>query len=250
MKNELDISPEELADMQRLGGFEVCLKISDQILREHGLNRSLFSEKEARLISQSQAKLIPKKAVRFHFDPGKSLRANIEDLFLQAQAARPNSGGANYVGAMLQHLVGAKLDLVLGSGKVSHHGSSVADKSGKRRGDFEIDTVVLHVTTHPTEALACKCADNLRAGLRPVIVTIDDGVSAAAFLLRNVNLEERVDILDAKQFLTANVYERSLFQAAGYRMTFTKLLRRYNEIVSTCETDPALYIDLGETSAH
>lgn len=181
---------------------------------------------------------------KFHFDPGKSLRANIEDLLLQAQDVQANSGGSNYVGAMLQHLVGAKLDLVLGRGKVKHHGSSVADHSTERKGDYQVDAVTIHVTTHPTEALMRKCADNLKAGLKPLIVTVGEGVTGAAFLLRNFKLAERVDVLDAAQFLTANVYERSLFHAADYKLTLTKLLQRYNEIVSECETDPALQVKL------
>ncbi len=182
----------------------------------------------------------------FHFDAGKSLKDNIEDLLRQAHAVQASAGGTAYVGAMLQHLVGAKLDLVLGPGKVEHHGFSVADRSTNRNGDFEMDELAMHVTTSPTEALVRKCADNLGAGLRPVIVTLGEGVSGAAFLLRHAGIENRVDVLDALQFLTANVFERSLFRAAGYKVTLAKLLQQYNEIVTACETDPALRVNLAE----
>jgi hypothetical protein len=183
---------------------------------------------------------------RFHFDPGKSLRANIDDLLEQAHELQSNAGGTNYVGAMLQHLVGAKLDIVLGKGKVVHHGFSVADHSTERTGDFHVETVAIHVTTHPTEALIRKCEDNLRGGLNPVIVTFGDGVDGAAFLLRNANLADRVDVLDAAQFLTANVLERSLFKVPDCKVTLTKLLERYNEIVVSCETDPTLRVSFGK----
>ncbi len=181
---------------------------------------------------------------KFHFDPGKSLHANIHDLLQQADDLQENSGGTNYVGAMLQHLVGAKLDVVLGEGKIQHHGSSVADHSTARQSDFQIETVAIHVTTHPSEALVRKCAENLRAGMKPLIITLGDGVEGVAFLLKNANLTDRVDVLDVGQFLTANVYERSLFKAAACKATFSKLLDRYNEIVGVCETDPALRIAL------
>jgi Domain of unknown function (DUF4928) len=186
---------------------------------------------------------------KFYFDPGKSLQANIENLLLQAEEAQSGAGGANYVGAMLQHLVGAKLDIVLGQGKVKHRGASVADKPTEQKGDFQVAGVAIHVTTHPTEALARKCAENIQAGLRPVIVTIREGVKGAAYLLQNEGLEDRVDVLDAAQFLTANVYERSLFQAAACKLTWAKLIHRYNEIVGECETDPALQVNLGKTPA-
>ena len=143
---------------------------------------------------------------------------------------------------MLQHLVGAKLDIVLGPGKLHHHGFSVADHSTDRKADYQVEAVAIHVTTHPTEALVRKCAENLQAGCKPLIITLGDGVEGAAFLLKNANLADRVDLLDVGQFLTANVYERSLFKAAACKVTFSKLLDRYNEIVASCETDPALRI--------
>ncbi len=145
---------------------------------------------------------------------------------------------------MLQHLVGAKLDLVLGPGRIRHHGFSVADYSTERKGDYQVEGVALHVTTHPSEALVRKCADNLSMGLRPVLLTVNDGVTGAGFLLKAAQLADRVDVLDVGQFLTANVYERSLFKAATCKVTLSKLLERYNEIVRSCETDPSLKIKL------
>ncbi|MBI3878225.1 MAG: DUF4928 family protein, partial [Verrucomicrobia bacterium] len=185
---------------------------------------------------------------KFHFDPSKSLQANIEDLFDQAQELQTHSGGTNYVGAMLQHLVGAKLDLVLGPGKIEHHGFAVADRSTERQGDFHVDAVVIHVTTHPSEALIRKCNDNLQSSAKPVIVTVGDGIEVAALRLRDADLVGRIDVLDAAQFLTANVYERSLFQVAECKLTLAKLLGRYNEIVNSCETDPALQISIKAVS--
>lgn len=182
---------------------------------------------------------------KFHFDTGKSLRANIEDLLKQARELQAEAGGANYLGAMLQHLVGAKLDTVLGKGMVQHYGSSVADRPTERKADFQIEAVAIHVTTTPSEALIGKCAANLQDGLKPVVITNEDGVSGAAYLLRNANLMDRVDVLDIGQFLTANIYERSMFKSDNCRLTFSGLLLRYNEIVAACERDPCLLISLG-----
>lgn len=182
---------------------------------------------------------------KFHFDIGKALCANIGDLLSQARDLQADAGGATYVGAMLQHMVGAKLDVVLGKGKIQHHGSSVADQSTDRKADFQVEEVAIHVTTHPNEALIRKCASNLQDGLKPIIITIGDGVAGAAFLLKSSNLAHRVDVLDIGQFLTANIYERSLFKAADCKVTLSNLLERYNEIVSFCETDPTLRIQVG-----
>jgi hypothetical protein len=179
---------------------------------------------------------------KFRFDVGKSIAANLSDLFAQAAEIQKNSGGSNYVGAMLQHLVGAKLDIVLGLGIASHHGSSVADAPTDRQADFEINGVAIHVTTHPTEALINKAARNLQAGLTPIIITLADGVKGATYLLKLTEWRDRIDVIDATQFLTANVYERSFFKADERLATVAGILTRYNEIVEECETDPVLKI--------
>lgn len=181
---------------------------------------------------------------KFHFDAGKSVAANLSEIFNQAVEIQRNSGGANFVGAMLQHLVGAKLDIVLGLGQVTHHGFSVADHSTDRQADFEINGVALHVTTHPSEALIRKTAKNLQAGLKPVIVTLGEGVQGAAYLLKDTEWKERVDVIDATQFLTANIYERSFFKANECKSTLVSIFTRYNEIITACETDPVLRIQL------
>src|ERR1017187_9154071 len=242
MTNDYPISIEEEADINDLGGFDQVVAIADRVLRKHNIERSLFSEQEKQHIHRGRH--FVKKEVEFCFDFDKSLQANIKDLLQQAREVQSNAGGTNYVGAMLQHLVGAKLDVVLGEGKIEHHGFSVADHSTDLKGDFQIEGVAIHVTTHPTEALIRKCATNLQAALKPVIVTVADGVSGAAFLLKHSPLADRVDVLDVGQFLTANVYERSLFKAAVCKTTLGKLLVRYNEIVSKCETDPTLLVKL------
>ncbi|MFZ4773844.1 MAG: DUF4928 family protein [Terrimicrobiaceae bacterium] len=179
---------------------------------------------------------------KFHFDTGKSVAANLAYIFAQAAEIQKNSGGANFVGAMLQHLVGAKLDIVLGENIAQHHGFSVADHSTERQADFEVNGVAIHVTTHPSEALIRKAAKNLQSGLKPLIVTLGEGVEGAAYLLKATEWKDRIDVIDATQFLTANVYERSLFQAGECKATLTAILTRYNEIVLACETDPVLVI--------
>ena len=246
MSKAFPLSAEEGAAINALGGVDEVIASADRILREHGIERSLFSRQDRRRIQHGRHAT----RVVFHFDTGKSLRANIDDLLQQAHEVQTNAGGTNYVGAMLQHLVGAKLDLVLGAGKLKHHGFSVADHSTARKGDFHVEAVAIHVTTNPSEALVRKCGDNLRGGLKPLIVTIGDGVDGAEFLLKNAELADRVDVLDAGQFLTANVYERSFFKAAECKVTLGKLLERYNEIVASCETDPTLLIKLPESKAH
>src|ERR1017187_8388154 len=190
MRKHFQLSSEEEEAIELLGGIDWAATMANRVLAQHGVHRVLFTHTERGQIRRGRCRR--GRAVEFHFDTGKSLRANINDLLDQASELQATGGGTNYVGAMLQHLVGAKLDIVLGQGKLFHHGFSVADHSTDRKADYQVEAVAIHVTTHPTEALVRKCADNLKAGLKPLIITIGEAVRPADFILKTFELNDRV----------------------------------------------------------
>jgi len=144
----------------------------------------------------------------------------------------------------MQHLVGAKLDCVLGAGKFEHNSFSTADAPSKRAGDFLVEDVAIHVTTSPGEALIQKCRGNLDDGLRPLIVTGQKGLVLAAGLSENFGIGDRIDIFEIEQFVAANIYEIGSFAAGGRRTAVNDLVERYNQVIEEVETDPSLKIEL------
>jgi hypothetical protein len=54
-------------------------------------------------------------------DVSRSLRAVVRDVIAQAEERQKTSPGVYYAGAVLQHLVGTKLDGALGKGNVQHN---------------------------------------------------------------------------------------------------------------------------------
>ncbi|RZU47969.1 uncharacterized protein DUF4928 [Fluviicoccus keumensis] len=185
------------------------------------------------------------KPFRLKFDPAKSMQAIIQDLLAQAKKRQQESSGTMYQGAMLQHLVGAKLTLAMPELTIEHHGASVADQVSGRSGDFVIDNTIIHITTSPGEAVVRKCLENINAGAKPIILTLADGVTVAKGLAAYLDLAGRIDIMDAEQFLAANLHELSLFKTAARWDTLQKLVEVYNQIVEKHETDPSLRIDAG-----
>ena len=179
------------------------------------------------------------------YDTSKSLRAIIRDLLAQATKRQKDNPGTMYGGAVLQHLVGAKLSLVLPEGRVHNNGFSVADAVSNRSGDFIIDEVIIHVTTAPGEALMRKCEANLQAGTRPIIVTTYESMPGAESLANIQGIGGRVDILEVEQFIATNVYELSKFETAQRKLTVERLINKYNEIIEECETDPSLKVMVG-----
>lgn len=172
-----------------------------------------------------------------------SLRRTVRDVLDQAEARQGETEGTMLVGAVMQHLVGAKLEFALGENLV-HYGFSVADEPSDRPGDFAIGDVAVHVTKTPTEALIRKCRDNVDSGLRPLIITSRKGAEAAEVLAELEDLQDSIDVLEIEQFLATNIYEASRFEKAAQRPTTAKLVARYNAIVDAHETDPGLRIKI------
>lgn len=184
------------------------------------------------------------KPFRLRFDAAKGLQAIIQDLLAQARKRQQESSGMMYQGAMLQHLVGAKLELAMPELRITHNGFSVADAVSDRSGDFVIDDSIIHITTSPGEAVIRKCQRNLDSSAKPIILTIAEGVSVAKGLAGNAGLAGRIDIMDAEQFLAANLHELAFFKTSERRTTLERLIETYNRIVSDNETDPSLRIEL------
>ena len=184
------------------------------------------------------------KPFKIKLDASRSLRMVVRDVIGQAVERQKTAPGVYYAGAVLQHLVGAKLECALGRGKFEHNSFSTADAPSGRSGDFLIGDVALHVTTSPGEAVIEKCRDNLNDGYRPMLVTLQHGLTVAEGLAGNVGLGDRIDIFEIEQFVALNLYELGKFGAEGRKTAVTDLVDRYNEIVEEFETDPSLKIEL------
>ncbi|MBS4153312.1 DUF4928 family protein [Cobetia sp. MC34] len=186
------------------------------------------------------------KPFKLRLDTSRSLRTLVRDMTEQAEERQKTAPGMQYAGAVLQHLIGAKLDCALGVGNFTHNSFSTSDSQTGRAGDFFIGDVAIHVTTAPGEAVIGRCQDNIDAGHRAMIVTTSRGVAAAEVLAENVGLGERIDIFEVEQFVALNLYELGRFAAAGRRTAVEDVVTRYNEIIDSVETDPSLKIDFNK----
>ena len=225
-----------------------------KILKEHGITQQLSSE-GGRTSRGSKGLLInyvaglnawnAEDAVDYSVveDFWAEQVRDLDDLFEQAKKRQKQNAGTQYLGTVLQHLVAAKLCLILPEGSFEIHGASVADGPTDRNGDFVIGNTVIHCTTMPGALLIEKCKANLRAGCHPVIITIFERVHTALNLAEDAGLAGRVEVWDIQQFLSANVYEHSLFDEAKRNSTLSSIIDRYNKIVLEAETDPSLRIE-------
>lgn len=272
----LPLDPESLIAESR-GQVRGQGKASVQaVLAEYGITRTLASEggrtsrgsvglmrKYVRLLNQ-QAEMggldlpdvekfwveqvkayFASKPFRLRLDASQSLRSVIQDVLDQAEKREQESPGFRFVGTVMQHLVGAKLEVALPHLSVTHHGASVADDVSGRAGDFVLNDVAIHVTTFPQQRLIEKCSDNLEAGLRPIIVTLQERMGLAEGLAEGKGIKHRIEFHELLQFLTLNLHELGEFRAANQLSTVQEFVDAYNRIVADCETDPGLKIKVG-----
>ena len=152
--------------------------------------------------------------------------------------------GRSACGAVMQHMVGAKLECALGKGAVQHNSFSTSDQQSGRKGDFFVGDVAIHVTTSPGEAVIERCRENLNDGHRPVLVTRLRGLTVVEGLTENLGLADRIDVFEIEQFVALNLYEIGRFTLEGRRESLNEFVKRYNEIVHEVETDPSLKIEV------
>jgi len=176
-------------------------------------------------------------------DTSKTIGTNLDELFEQAKKRQAQNPGTQYLGTVLQHLVAAKLSIILPAGAFEIHGASVADAPTERSGDFVINNTIIHCTTMPGTLLMDKCKANIRGGCHPVIITIFDRVRTALDLASDAGLAGRVEVWDIQQFLSANIYEHSLFNESNRNSKIADIIDKYNEIILATETDPSLRIE-------
>lgn len=202
-----------------------------------------FDAVEAVLVGMVKAYFASQPFV-LKLDPSWGVRTAVRHLTEQAIARQKAATGSMFLGTMMQHLVGAKLQVILPAGSVTHHSANQSDQKPDRHGDFDISDVAIHVSTAPSEALIRKCGENLGKGKRPVIVTTRKGMLTAEGLLENAGISDRVDLIEFEQFLATNVFEIGKFSSEGQRATFEKIVETYNAVISAHETDPGLRIEM------
>lgn len=191
------------------------------------------------LVGKVQETYLDRQRLRVDIDLARSLR-EVVGAILGAAAE------INKTGQVAQHLVGAKLAMRFPDMAIENHGATTADQQLGRKGDFQIDGTVFHVTVAPAEKLFLKCAENRREGLRPVVLVPNGRKSAAIQLAENQGIVRDVEVYGLEDFLGQNVGEMGRFEQDGIRETVKRLLETYNERVDVVETDKGLLIKIPE----
>ncbi len=177
---------------------------------------------------------------KLSIDESKTLRHALRALMKVAEDRQRQAGGAMLVRTVMQHLVGAKLEIVFGPGSVRHHGANESDQDPSRSGDFDIGDASIHVSSHPTESLLEKCKGNIEANKRPIIVTTRERVGAAENNAALFGIEDRVEVIEFEQFLVANLHEHGKFESKQRSLKTGELIAPTTELLTNMKPTQAL----------
>lgn len=179
-----------------------------------------------------------KQRITVDLDYNKPVASVVSDI-LKAAAERSDKP----TGAVLQHLIGAKLQLRFPNVKIGCDRANAADLHTDREGDFQVGTTAFHVTTAPMEKLISRCVENKRAGYRPVILTLESKVIAARQMADNVGMSEQIAVQAAETFIGNNIEEIAIYDGDKIREGLARLIRTYNARINAIEIDKSLMID-------
>lgn len=179
-----------------------------------------------------------KQRITVDLDYAKPVSTVVSDI-LKAAAERSDKP----TGAVLQHLIGAKLQLRFPHVEIGNDRANAADLQTDREGDFQVGTTAFHVTTAPMEKLISRCVENKRAGYRPIILTLESKVIAARQMADNVGMSDMISVQAAETFVGNNIEEIAIYDGDKIREGLARLIRTYNTRINTIEIDKSLMID-------
>jgi hypothetical protein len=144
-------------------------------------------------------------------------------------------------GQVAQYLVGAKLQLRYPKINVENYSFSTADEPLKRKGDFQINDTVFHITVSPMQAIYDKCKSNVDEGFRTYLL-VPDRLLVVAKGNAEMHLPGKVFVESIESFVGQNVEELSAFSRSKLADEFRQLLMIYNRRVDAIESDKSLLI--------
>jgi hypothetical protein len=147
-------------------------------------------------------------------------------------------------GIVEQHLVGAKLQRRFPLTPIPNHPAHAADAQTGREGDFNLGTLVYHVTATPSRRVVEKCSANIRSGKMPILLVPSDQEYRARALAQDEGIDAFVTIVSIESFVAMNIIELATENNQPFITIFEQIIALYNQHLLEVETDVSLRIDV------
>ena len=211
-------------------------------LNDMRLLAGLSDKERGRVVDELQVWLVER--VRDYFDRQKiEIEVNLSKPSPQIVGDILAAAGSK-VGAVAQHLVGAKLAVRFPHLEIANFSYTTADQQLGRPGDFVVSDTAFHVTVSPMPPVLEKCDGNLRDGFRSMLLVPESRLQAARQMAEAIDVQDRVGIVSIEAFVGQNIEELGGFGKAQLAENFREILAKYNERVEEAEADRSLLIRL------
>lgn len=147
-------------------------------------------------------------------------------------------------GAIVQHLVGAKLELRFPGIDITNESSSVADEPTNRYGNFHVKDAVIHVTMSPQDAVYAKCKLNLGQGKQVYLLVPSKRLSLAVAKAQKYGIDGNIVIKSIASFIAQNIDEMAEFSNEELKRQRELLLNTYNHRVKEVDERHAPFLVL------
>lgn len=153
--------------------------------------------------------------------------------------AKQRSGGV-----VEQHLIGAKLERRFKGVVVPNHPAHAGDRQTSRAGDFEISRLVYHVTATPSRNVIQKCAENIKAGLHPILLVPTEQENKARILAQYEGIDKELSVISIEAFIALNIIELATDENKDFFDVLKEIVEIYNKRLLEVETDLSLQIQV------
>lgn len=160
-------------------------------------------------------------------------------ISLIVENAKDRSGGI-----VEQHLVGAKLERRFKAIDVANFPAHAADYQTDRGGDFNISSLVYHVTATPSKNVLQKCITNIRSGLHPILLIPRDQENKARILSQVEGIDKELTIISIEDFIAMNIIELATEEQKDFFTVLKEIVQIYNKRLEEVETDLSLRIEV------
>ena len=147
-------------------------------------------------------------------------------------------------GIVEQQLVGAKLARRFKGIAIPNHPAHAGDRQTERVGDFTISKLVYHVTSAPSRDVLQKCAQNIKAGLHPILLVPHEQENKARILAQDEGIDRELTTISIEDFVALNIIELATEESKDFYSVLKEIVEIYNKRLSEVETDLSLQIEV------
>lgn len=147
-------------------------------------------------------------------------------------------------GVVVQHLVGATLERRFRPLPVSNHPAHGGDTQTGHVGAFTLADLVYHIAPAPSRSVLQKCAENIRSGLRALLLVPREQKDRARILAEEDNIAGELTILAIEDFVALNIIELATEESKEFFAVLKEIVDIYNKRLSQVETDLSLLIEV------